>query len=66
MMRCWETKPEHRPTFTELVITLSSQLVAMADYMQFSPKSRDAFEETIDSKTDNGDITTHDVVVSPV
>lgn len=66
MMRCWETKPEHRPTFTELVVTLTSQLVAMADYLQFSPKSRSVLEETINCRTANGDVDKLDEIDSPV
>lgn len=61
MMRCWETKPEHRPTFTELVVTLSSQLVAMADYMQLSPKSK--IISLGETRIANGAL---DVVDSPV
>ena len=33
---CWAVMPELRPFFAELVIRLSSQLLAIADYMDFS------------------------------
>ena len=36
MADCWTSKPELRPPFAELVIRLSSQLLAIADYMDFS------------------------------
>lgn len=35
-VQCWDSRPSHRPMFTELVKSLSSQLVAVADYMQFN------------------------------
>ena len=39
MMTCWEAQPEKRPLFTDLVQTLSSKLVVMAEYMDLSPSS---------------------------
>ena len=36
MVDCWTSKPELRPPFAELVIRLSSKLLAIADYMDFS------------------------------
>ena len=36
MCDCWAINPELRPPFAELVIRLSSQLITIADYMDFS------------------------------
>ncbi len=36
MSRCWAGNPELRPSFSELVTEISSQLLLMADYMDFS------------------------------
>ena len=33
MLRCWESEPERRPTFSSIVDTLSRFLAAMVDYM---------------------------------
>ena len=35
MKDCWETQPELRPSFSELVTHLSSHLDAIADYLDF-------------------------------
>ena len=36
MRDCWETKPELRPSFSELITRLSSHLDGMAGYLDFS------------------------------
>ena len=36
MSCCWADNPELRPSFSELVTEISSQLLLMADYMDFS------------------------------
>ena len=36
MMTCWKENPDKRPTFGELVNTISSILKPLADYMDFS------------------------------
>ena len=36
MMKCWNEDAELRPTFSELVAQLSTQLGVMADYLDFS------------------------------
>ena len=36
MKDCWKNKTELRPSFSELVTSLSSQLLALADYMDFT------------------------------
>ena len=41
MRDCWETRPELRPSFSELVTRLSSHLDAMADYLDFSMSAGD-------------------------
>ena len=33
MKNCWKNKTELRPSFAELVTSLSSQLLVLADYM---------------------------------
>ena len=41
MRDCWETQPELRPSFSELVTRLSSHLDAMAGYLDFSMSAGD-------------------------
>ncbi len=41
MINCWETQPEKRPLFSDLVQVLTSRLVVMAEYMDLSPSSID-------------------------
>ena len=41
MRDCWETQPELRPSFSELVTRLSSHLDAMAGYLDFSTSAGD-------------------------
>lgn len=33
MLQCWKTAPHLRPSFTELVESLSSQLASIAEYI---------------------------------
>ena len=35
-MSCWKENPEDRPTFRDLVITITTILKPLADYMDFS------------------------------
>lgn len=39
MNDCWNKEPEERPTFTELVSTLSLMMVSEAGYLALSPRS---------------------------
>ena len=41
---CWETQPELRPSFSELVTRLSSHLDGMADYLDFSTSANRAVD----------------------
>ena len=36
LFHCWERNPEDRPTFTALVVTISTLLEGIAGYMDFS------------------------------
>ena len=36
MSCCWAGNPDSRPSFSELVTEISSQMLLMADYMDFS------------------------------
>ena len=36
MIHCWDRRVDLRPCFTELVAQISSQLLLMADYVDFS------------------------------
>ena len=36
MFNCWKEQPEKRPSFAELVLTLTSLLEEIAAYMDFS------------------------------
>ena len=42
MLDCWAIKPELRPPFADLVSRLSSQLIILSDYMDFSPTQAEA------------------------
>ena len=33
MLECWKENPDERPTFSQLVVTISSQLEGMAGYL---------------------------------
>ena len=36
MLSCWDTDPEQRPTFAQLVTTITSVLDPLADYLDVS------------------------------
>ena len=36
MLNCWDTDPEQRPTFAQLVTTITSVLDPLADYLDVS------------------------------
>lgn len=54
MRNCWEAQPEKRPSFSDLVQILSSKLVVIAEYMDFSPGVASTTEALI--KPQNGNI----------
>ena len=33
MLECWKENPDERPTFSQLVVTISSQLEGLAGYL---------------------------------
>ena len=51
MLNCWELESDKRPSFSELVDSLSKLLQAMAGYMDFSSITKS--EEVITVKTFN-------------
>ena len=36
MLQCWDSQPENRPTFSNIVGSLSQFLEAMADYLEIT------------------------------
>ena len=36
MLQCWDSKPQNRPTFSDIAASLSQSLEAMADYLDTS------------------------------
>ena len=42
MLQCWEINPERRPSFSNLVDSLSNYLESLADYVDFGSKSLEA------------------------
>ena len=53
MMNCWIKVPSKRPSFSELVKTISAALVEIADYLVLSPSANDHKDE---NGTTNGTI----------
>ena len=54
MLQCWDSQPENRPTFSNIVGSLSQPLEAMADYLEIG-----AFRET------SKDVQPQDLDLSP-
>ena len=36
MLQCWNSSPDERPTFSELVVTIENMLTSMANYIDFN------------------------------
>lgn len=36
MLSCWESDPKKRPTFSEIVVLLESQLLCLGEYLDLS------------------------------
>ena len=36
MLQCWDPEPQSRPTFSDIVASLSQSLEAMADYLDIN------------------------------
>ena len=46
MLQCWETTPNLRPSFTEIVESLSSHLAALAEYIPMMDKAEEGPSDT--------------------
>ena len=51
MRDCWETQPELRPSFSELVTRLSSHLDGMAGYLDFFTSAGNFYEIAVESES---------------
>ena len=36
MLQCWNSSPDERPTFSDLVVTIENMLTSMANYIDFN------------------------------
>ena len=59
MLHCWELEPKHRPTFSEVVNSLSQSLETMADYMDIGAFGKERTANQI------GDAETSDKLAQP-
>ena len=60
MMQCWQIQPDDRPSFSQLLTFLSSQLVVVADYMDFNDQEHARHRES-DTKLGDNDVFCDDV-----
>ena len=55
MLNCWDADPEQRPTFAQLVTTITSALDTLADYLHVTTfvtgEEQDTEETIMESKT---------------
>ena len=52
MLKCWDPEPQSRPTFSDIVASLSQSLEAMADYVDISAFSNE-LEHALDTDQPN-------------
>ena len=43
LLQCWDGQPEERPDFSQLVVTISAIMEAVADYVTFSASDKEKF-----------------------
>ena len=43
LLQCWDGQPEERPDFSQLVVTLSTLMEAVAGYVTFSGSYKEKF-----------------------
>ena len=48
MLHCWKEEPQGRPTFSDIVSSLSQSLEAMSDYMNISAFGHEHVTDPID------------------
>ena len=53
MLQCWDPEPQSRPTFSDIVASLSQSLEAMADYLDINAFGNKAeYNEDVDQASE--------------